>query len=208
MPVLSNAKHEIFAQGIAAGKSPQDAYVEAGYKWNKTNPYTIKKKKEIYERINELLLERQGAVLKKTAKEAEYTRDTLLGYLEEARAIALDKSNAVAVVSATIGMARILGLIIDRREVGDVGAFDHMTDEELVLRGYEEGARAGHRRAAFGRGRQQEVALARAAGDEANAPTIRLAARLRCRLATHLRTNERASDSLWDSTAPCQAEDA
>ena len=29
-------------------------------------------------------------------------------------------------------MARILGLIIDRREVGNVGAFDHMTDEELI----------------------------------------------------------------------------
>ena len=52
--------------------------------------------------------------------------------VEEARAIALDKSNAVAVVSATMGMARILGLIIDRREVGDAGAFDDMTDEELI----------------------------------------------------------------------------
>ena len=106
MPVLSNAKYEIFAQSIAAGKSPQDAYVEAGYKWNKTNPYTIKKKQEVYERINELLLERQGAVLKKTAKEAEYTRDTLLGYLEEARAIALEKDNSAAVTSATVAMAR------------------------------------------------------------------------------------------------------
>ena len=27
---------------------------------------------------------------------------------------------------------KILGLIIDRREVGDVGAFDHLTDDELV----------------------------------------------------------------------------
>jgi hypothetical protein len=26
----------------------------------------------------------------------------------------------------------LLGLIVDRREVGDAGAFDHMTDEELV----------------------------------------------------------------------------
>ena len=33
---------------------------------------------------------------------------------------------------ATLGKAKILGLIIDRREVGDVGAFDHLTDEELV----------------------------------------------------------------------------
>ena len=55
----------------------------------------------------------------------------LLGYLEEARAIAIDKDNAAAVTSATVAMARILGLIIDRREVGDVGAFDGLTDEEL-----------------------------------------------------------------------------
>jgi hypothetical protein len=37
-------------------------------------------------------------------------------------------------MSATIGKARVLGLIIDRREVGDAGAFDHLTDEELVAR--------------------------------------------------------------------------
>ena len=56
----------------------------------------------------------------------------LLGYLEEARAIAIEKDNSAAVTSATVAMARILGLIIDRREVGDVGAFDNMTDEELM----------------------------------------------------------------------------
>jgi hypothetical protein len=31
-----------------------------------------------------------------------------------------------------MGKARILGLIIDRREVGDLGAFDDKTDEELM----------------------------------------------------------------------------
>jgi hypothetical protein len=31
-----------------------------------------------------------------------------------------------------MGKAKILGLIIDRREVGEVGAFDAMSDEELV----------------------------------------------------------------------------
>ena len=34
--------------------------------------------------------------------------------------------------AAVIGMARITGQIIDRREVSQVGAFDHMTDEQLV----------------------------------------------------------------------------
>jgi len=31
-----------------------------------------------------------------------------------------------------MGKAKICGLIIDRREVGDVGAFDNLTDEQLV----------------------------------------------------------------------------
>jgi hypothetical protein len=35
-------------------------------------------------------------------------------------------------VAATIGKAKIRGLIIDRREVGEAGAFDALTDEELV----------------------------------------------------------------------------
>ena len=35
-------------------------------------------------------------------------------------------------MQCTMGKAKILGLIIDRREVGEVGAFDHVTDDELV----------------------------------------------------------------------------
>ena len=31
-----------------------------------------------------------------------------------------------------MGKAKICGLIVDRREVGDAGAFDDMTDEELM----------------------------------------------------------------------------
>jgi hypothetical protein len=35
-------------------------------------------------------------------------------------------------VQASMGKAKILGLIIDRREVADAGAFDGLTDEQLV----------------------------------------------------------------------------
>jgi hypothetical protein len=55
-----------------------------------------------------------------------------LADLEEARQRAIDLKNPSAEISATMGKAKILGLIIDRREVGDVGAFDDMTDEELI----------------------------------------------------------------------------
>jgi hypothetical protein len=51
--------------------------------------------------------------------------------------MAIKKDQPSAAASATIGKARVLGPIIDRREVGDVGAFDGFTDEQLV----EEAAR-------------------------------------------------------------------
>ena len=59
-------------------------------------------------------------------------REKLLAELESARKVAEKAKNGSAMATATFGKAKILGLIIDRREVGDVGAFDHLTDEELV----------------------------------------------------------------------------
>jgi hypothetical protein len=66
---------------------------------------------------------------KTPSSEAEVTRETLL---EEARQFAIEKGNPGAVVSAIVAKARVTGNIIDRREVGPAGAFDGMTDEELV----------------------------------------------------------------------------
>lgn len=39
---------------------------------------------------------------------------------------------ASAAVQATMDKAKLTGLIVDRREVGGGGEFDHLTDEELV----------------------------------------------------------------------------
>jgi hypothetical protein len=54
--------------------------------------------------------------------------------------MALDLKNPSAAWQAAMAKAKILGLIIDRREVGDVGAFDGFTDEQLV----EEAARLAY----------------------------------------------------------------
>jgi hypothetical protein len=51
--------------------------------------------------------------------------------------MALELKNPSAAWQAAMAKAKICGLIIDRREVGDVGAFDGITDEQLV----EEAAR-------------------------------------------------------------------
>jgi len=56
----------------------------------------------------------------------------LLAELDEARKMAIELKNPSAAWQAAMAKAKILGLIIDRREAGDVGAFDALTDEELV----------------------------------------------------------------------------
>jgi hypothetical protein len=58
-------------------------------------------------------------------------------------AVAKKARNGSAMTMATIGMARVLGLIIDRREVGDVGAFAGHTDEELMQEAQERAKRLG-----------------------------------------------------------------
>ena len=37
MPILANAKHELFAQGLARGATADEAYKLAGYKENRHN---------------------------------------------------------------------------------------------------------------------------------------------------------------------------
>ncbi len=55
MPVLKNARHELFAQYIAKGMSATEAYVKAGYKPNGPNAGRMTKKDEILNRVAELM---------------------------------------------------------------------------------------------------------------------------------------------------------
>jgi hypothetical protein len=128
MPVLSNAKHELFCQHLALGKTASEAYELAGYKPSRSNASVLRAKQNISDRLAEILRESEKTVL----DQIEYTRDALLSELEEARKLALKRGQPSAAVQASMGKAKLLGLIIDRREVGDVGAFDSWTDEELV----------------------------------------------------------------------------
>jgi hypothetical protein len=63
--------------------------------------------------------------------------------LEKAFAVAEKAKNGSAMTMSVIGMARICGLIIDRRETGEVGAFSGYTDEQLLQEAMERAARLG-----------------------------------------------------------------
>jgi len=133
MPVLKNARAELFAQAVANGMMLEQAYTAAGFTENKKgNPSRLRNRIEVDRRITELLSKRASKVIEKVAIEIEYTREKLLAELESARKVAEKAKNGSAMATATLGKAKILGLIIDRREVGEVGAFTSMTDAALL----------------------------------------------------------------------------
>jgi len=55
MTILKNARHEAFAQGLAKGLTADQAYQEAGYKANRGNATTLKRKQCISNRVSEIL---------------------------------------------------------------------------------------------------------------------------------------------------------
>jgi hypothetical protein len=54
MPILTNPRHEAFAQALARGEPAVKAYVEAGYKENRHNAATLARKQHILTRVGEL----------------------------------------------------------------------------------------------------------------------------------------------------------
>ena len=127
MPVLRNPRWEVYAQELAKGKPAREAYVLAGYKKNDGNASRLKSNEKLTARVNELV-ERTAA---NAAARAEVTVVSLLNGLEEARKLAAEINQPSAAVAATLGKAKVAGLIVDRKEVGKPGDFEGMNVDEL-----------------------------------------------------------------------------
>lgn len=132
MPVLSNPRHEAFAQALAKGKTADEAYALAGYKPDRGNASRLTANDSVRTRVEEL----QG----KVAKKVEVTVESLAAELEEARGLAKTEKQSSAMVSATLGKAKLFGLIIDKKQhsgtvtVVTLSAkdLDGLTDDELA----------------------------------------------------------------------------
>jgi len=64
-------------------------------------------------------------------KRADVTEESLLDELEEARISAAENKQSGAMVAATMGKAKLTGLVVDRKEVGQPGDFERMNEQEL-----------------------------------------------------------------------------
>lgn len=125
MPVLKNARHETFAQGLAKGLSATDAYAAAGYKGDRKAASNLWTNVDIKERVTELQ--------SKAVKKAEITVDSLAQELEEARAIALAEKQSSAAVSATMGKAKLFGLGVENRRMSGTIQIVNITIEQLSV---------------------------------------------------------------------------
>ncbi|RVC79873.1 Terminase small subunit [Mesorhizobium sp. M4A.F.Ca.ET.022.05.2.1] len=113
MPILRNPRHERFAQGIAKGLSGKAAYIDAGFGARdnaaEVNAARLLRNAQVKSRLGEL----QTGHAQRTA----VTVEGIVAELEEARAAALAHKQLAAAVAASLGKAKLLGLIVDRAEV-------------------------------------------------------------------------------------------
>lgn len=108
MPVLPNAKHERFAQELAKGKTQAEAYQSAGYKPSEPNASRLTSNDKVAARVAEL--QERGAI------RAEVTVASIIAELEEAREIAKTAAQASPMVAASMGKAKVAGILVERNE--------------------------------------------------------------------------------------------
>ena len=113
MTPLANAKHERFAQALAKGETADAAYVAAGFTANRGNAARLN--------ANESVRKRVGELQERAAEKVETTIADIVSQLDEDRMFAISLEAPAAAIAATMGKAKVLGLIIDKSKV-DVNA--------------------------------------------------------------------------------------
>ena len=108
MTVLDNPKWELFAQARAEGKSSAEAYRLAGYNDNDSNAARLNGNERVSARIMELLED--------GAQKTVTTVASIITELEEAREVAKTVEQPASMVAASMGKAKVAGLLADRFE--------------------------------------------------------------------------------------------
>ena len=116
---MLTGKQEKFAQGVAQGLSHTDAYKDAYDTENMkeetihNSAYKQMQNGEITARIDELK--------ERALKRHDYTVDDIIDMLEEAHTVGKLNSQPSAMVSAAMGMAKVLGMITDKQDTTVTG---------------------------------------------------------------------------------------
>ena len=124
-------KQEKFAQEYVATGNASEAYRRS---------YNVKpttKDSSVHSNASNLLADtlvrqRVQQIKASIVQRHELTIDDILDELEEAREMGKITQQSSSMVSASMGKAKLLGLIIDRKEITVHGMISAMTDDELA----------------------------------------------------------------------------
>jgi phage terminase small subunit len=109
MPILTNPKHELFAQELAKGRTATAAYEAAGYKSDRKNAARLTTNDHVRRRVADI--QQRGAV------RAEISLASLTEMLLADRELARESKQIAAAVSAVEKIGKLHGLFVDRQEV-------------------------------------------------------------------------------------------
>lgn len=108
-----NIRQERFCLGLAEGLSQSRSYVEAGYT-ARGNAAEVEASKMV--RLPKVAA-RVAELQAKAARRSEITVDDLVADLNDMLELAIVTKNPAAGVSAIMGKAKLLGLIVDKAEI-------------------------------------------------------------------------------------------
>ena len=89
-------------------------------------------------KVKARLQEVQEAIIKRS----DITVDKILTEYEQARQLAIAQEKPEAMLNASEKKAKLVGLLVDRREIGKAGDFEQMTDISQILEKVREDAGA------------------------------------------------------------------
>ena len=109
MGILSNARHERFAQALAAGKTQSEAYVEAGYTPSEPNASRLTSNDKVQARVAEL----QGRAAEGVVLSRQWVIERLIKNVEKSEA----QDNGGAVVNRALELlGKEIGMFVERIE--------------------------------------------------------------------------------------------
>jgi phage terminase small subunit len=136
MPALINPKYERFAQLISEGKSGTEAYIAAGHEVSRKTAGVnasrlLKDNPEIKARVEELLARRADIEIAASEKAIEalaMTKEHLTEMLKADRELARTEGKPEAAVAAVMAMAKLHGLLVDKKHVTGDHKHHHTTE--------------------------------------------------------------------------------
>lgn len=149
MPVLSDPRHERFAQNLAGGMKQGEAYEKAGYKPDGGAASRLSNNVNVSQRVAEILTAREKFIQDVSAKAVEkagltkaWVLDTLRQNIDRAMTaepVRDSEGNPIGDYTYQGGVAnraleligKELGMFVDRKEVGAPGDFSAMESKEI-----------------------------------------------------------------------------